>query len=130
MQHLNVSYSASGTEFFDGVEFSPGPLLLNTSYYHCTAEVEPGKVLVAGGARDYDGFYIIDVDTGDVTMLPDIPLPQYYGQACGTIPSDSGGVDLVVAGGQYDDDVTDVSNCCVQHAFSTFASNLIVKHNF
>ena len=108
--HFNASCRASVTELFDGTEFSIGPELLVGTWYHCTAEVEPGKVLVAGGRTDGADFYIIDVDTGDIDLLPNIPISQFYGQACGTIPSDSGGVELVTAGGALED----VSaKCCI-----------------
>ncbi len=90
-------------EFFDGTEFTVGPDLPVGTYFHCTMEVEPGRVLVAGGRGDNNGFYIIDVDSGDVENLPDIPVSQSSGQACGVVPSESGGEDYVVAGGAFDD---------------------------
>ncbi len=58
---------------------------------------------MAGGRGDNNGFYIIDVDSGDVENLPDIPVSQSSGQACGVVPSESGGEDYVVAGGAFDD---------------------------
>ncbi len=91
------------SEFFDGTEFTVGPDLPVGTCFHCTVEVEPGRVLVAGGRGDNNGFYIIDVDSGDVEILPDIPVSQSNGQACGVVPSESGGEDYVVAGGVFDD---------------------------
>ena len=48
---------------------------------------------------------LIEVDGGEVTALPDMPEEKFY-HMCGTVPSStSGGVDIVVAGGDDDSSV-------------------------
>ncbi len=49
---------------------------------------------------------LMDVDSGEVTALPDMPEEKFY-HMCGTVPSPSGGggVDIVVAGGNDDSSV-------------------------
>ena len=60
-------------------------------------------MLVAGGRGDRTGFYTIDLDTGAIKNLPDIPISQDSGQACGVVPSSSGGKEYVTAGGRTDE---------------------------
>ncbi len=47
---------------------------------------------------------LMDVDSGEVTALPDMPEEKFY-HMCGAVPSPSGGVDIVVAGGDDDSSV-------------------------
>ncbi len=47
---------------------------------------------------------LIEVDGGEVTALPDMPEEKFY-HMCGAVPSTSGGVDIVVAGGDDDSSV-------------------------
>ncbi len=80
-----------------------GPELPYYVYYHCSCEVEPGRVFIGGGfsgiGGDGDGAFIIDVDSGSLEALPDIPAVRDYGPACGVVKDGSGGYDIVVAGG-------------------------------
>ncbi len=84
----------------------PGPDLPFDAYYSCATEVEPGIVFVSGALRgDFrDSAYMIDVDSGSVTMLPSLPHAKYY-HSCGVAPSALGGVDIVAAGGDNDESV-------------------------
>ncbi len=91
---------ADTSEFFDGEVFTPAPELPEGTYFHCTAEVEPGQVVVVGGGNSKLRAYIIDVDTGDFTDLPSLPTSM-YGAACGVVPAANGGKDIVVLGGSY-----------------------------
>ena len=101
-----VYYRRIFSEIFDGQEFVPGPDLPFDAYYSCATEVEPGIVFVSGALRgDFrDSAYMIDVDSGSVTMLPSLPHAKYY-HACGVAPSPLGGVDIVAAGGDNDESV-------------------------
>lgn len=63
-------------------------------------ELEPGKVLIAGGRIVGIDIYTLDLEYGDVTYLPNMPRSRTQGLACGVVLSeDRGGVDIVIAGG-------------------------------
>ena len=92
------------TEIFDGQEFVRGPDLPVDAYRSCATEVEPGIVFISGEQGTGHEAYMIDVDSGSVTMLPEMPEARGL-HACGIVPSSSGGLDIVVAGGNDDDSV-------------------------
>ncbi len=57
-------------------------------------------VFITGGFIDRQPAYLINVDSGEVTELPQNPNPQKWFPACGVVASPSfGGTDIVVAGG-------------------------------
>ena len=69
--------------------------------HSCAAEVHQGVVFISGGGDSLQTAYLIDVNNGSVTMLPQMPNER-RSHACGTVPSVAlGGMDIVVAGGTY-----------------------------
>ena len=99
------------SEIFDGQEFIVGPELPVKAYKSCAAEVEAGVVFIGGGtlSANQREAYLIDVDSGDVTTLPEMPTAR-GSHCCGTAGSPSGGIDIVVAGGLYEGPTADIFN--------------------
>ncbi len=92
------------SEIYESQEFSEGPLLSHEAFYTCATEVEPGVVFISGSrvAAAATSAYLIEVDTGNVTSLPDMPVARQM-HACGAVPSEAyGGIDIVAAGGDND----------------------------
>ncbi len=100
---VRFDFRDTSTEFFDGSAFVPGPELPYGMELHCSCEVEPGRVFLAGGYSQPDAAFIIDVDSGDVQELPDLPNTRDNGPACGAVEDGSGGYDVVVAGAETDE---------------------------
>ncbi len=98
------------SEIFDGQEFIVGPELPFGADSSCAAEVEAGVVFIGGAySSNVREAYLIDVDSGDVTTLPEMPNDRGY-HCCGTAVSPSGGIDIVVAGGIYEWLTADIFN--------------------
>ena len=77
-----------------------GPVLPYSAWDSCVVEFEPNVVFITGGFIDRQPAYLINVDSGEVTELPQNPNPGKWFPACGVVASPNfGGTDIVVAGG-------------------------------
>lgn len=65
-------------------------------------------VFITGGFFDTEKAYLINVDSAEVTELPDNPEYQWI-PACGVVGSPLGGKDIVVAGGN-DNELVNIYN--------------------
>lgn len=78
-----------------------GPDLPSQMYWHCAAELEPGKVLVTGNLYPpYNTAFLYDLEQGSWSQVADLPEDK-YGHSCGSAPDDDGGREGVVVGGSY-----------------------------
>ncbi len=92
------------SEIYEDQQFTEGPELPVGAAYSCAVEVEPGIVFISGSTATADNTaaYLIDVNDGNVTTLPEMPKGRAY-HACGAVQSEAyGGTDIVVAGGDND----------------------------